>query len=127
MARLIRTALGGLPLIARLPLARAAELGEAAARAGADALTVGAPPRVSVQVDERTLTGRLYSPDNFPAALEAIQSAKTLGLPLIGAGGVYSPEDAQAMLEAGAVAVQVDAALWNDPGGLVNLLWRFTL
>ena len=122
MARLIRAALGGLPLIVRLPLARAAELGQAAARAGADALTIGAPPRISIQVGERTVTGRLYSPDNFPTALEAVRAVQDVGLPLIGAGGVYSPENAQAMLEAGAVAVQVDAALWSDPGGLVNQL-----
>jgi dihydroorotate dehydrogenase len=34
-------------------------------------------------------------------------------LPIIGAGGVWSKENAEAMLSAGAFAVQVDAALWN--------------
>jgi dihydroorotate dehydrogenase len=32
---------------------------------------------------------------------------------VIGGGGVYRPEQAQAMLAAGALAVQVDAALWR--------------
>jgi dihydroorotate dehydrogenase len=36
-----------------------------------------------------------------------------LGLPIIGAGGVYTKEKADAMLSVGALAVQVDAALWN--------------
>jgi dihydroorotate dehydrogenase len=39
-------------------------------------------------------------------------------LPIIGGGGVYRKEDALAMLESGALAVQMDAVLWKS-GGLL--------
>lgn len=135
--RLIRAAVGGLPLIVRLPILRAVELCEAAAHTGADAVVVGAPPRtsppgpLSISIEksdgdgegesfEKTqrITGRLYSPENFPTALEAVRQVneKNLGLPVIGAGGIFSAENVREMLEAGAVAVQLDAVLWNNPG-----------
>jgi dihydroorotate dehydrogenase len=125
---LVRAALGGLPLIVRLPVLRARELCEAAVRSGADALTVGAPPRGAISLPgplstgegkAATVTGRLYSPDNFPAALEAVQqvleATRETPVPVIGAGGIYAVENALAMLETGAVAVQVDGAVWREP------------
>jgi dihydroorotate dehydrogenase (NAD+) catalytic subunit len=59
------------------------------------------------------ITGRLYGPSLFPRALEIVYSAAKLGLPIIGASGVWTKENAEAMLSAGALAVQVDAALWG--------------
>jgi dihydroorotate dehydrogenase (NAD+) catalytic subunit len=133
---LIRAAVGGPPLIVRLPLARAPELSQVAARAGADALTVSAPARASPpgpisishqarngegatqdRAEKRKWSGRLYSPECFPAALEAVRAvaSQDLGLPIIGAGGIFSIENARTMLEAGAAAVQLDAVLWNEP------------
>src|SRR5574342_430903 len=92
----IRAALGGPPLIVRLPIVRAAELCEAAARAGADALTVGAPLRTSPptsppdplssgafpagegesqgESDGQKWKGRYYGPEGFPVALEAVRA-----------------------------------------------------
>jgi dihydroorotate dehydrogenase len=49
----------------------------------------------------------------LPRALETVYSAGRIGLPIIGAGGVWTRENAEAMLGAGAFAVQVDAALWG--------------
>jgi dihydroorotate dehydrogenase len=49
----------------------------------------------------------------FPQSLEIVHSASKLGLPVIGAGGVYSKENADAMLSAGALAVQMDSVLWR--------------
>jgi dihydroorotate dehydrogenase (NAD+) catalytic subunit len=123
MTSAIRAAVGGPPLIARLPVLRAAELCAAAAGAGADALTIGAPQRDSVDMNGRTVTGRIYGPDQFPRALEAMTAvaAQNLGLPIIGAGGVFSKENVLAMLEAGAVAVQLDAAVWRNPAVLAAL------
>jgi dihydroorotate dehydrogenase len=117
---LVRAARGGPPLVARLPLAQAPGLAEAAVRAGADALTVAAPARVTQVVDGQAVTGRLYGPGQFPAALQALQDVIALGLevPVVGAGGVFSAEQARAMLEAGAAAVQVDAVLWQEPGAV---------
>jgi dihydroorotate dehydrogenase (NAD+) catalytic subunit len=36
-------------------------------------------------------------------------------VPLVGCGGIHSVEDARAFLGAGAVAVQVDSAIFIDP------------
>jgi dihydroorotate dehydrogenase len=35
------------------------------------------------------------------------------GVPVIGGGGVYKQEQVEAMKEAGALAVQLDAVLWR--------------
>ncbi len=115
---LIRAGRQGLPLIVRLPLARADALCGTAVEAGADALTVAAPPRVTMDVAGQPMTGRLYGPDQFPAALAAVKLVRAMcgGLPLIGAGGIYSADSAQEMLAAGATAIQFDAVLWRDPG-----------
>ncbi len=108
-----------LPLLVRLPLSSAVWLAEAAVEGGADALTVGAPPRGSAVHEGRFVTGRLYGPLVHPLALRALrQVAGSVKVPLIGCGGVYSTADARAFLQAGAVAVQVDAALWRDPAGV---------
>jgi dihydroorotate dehydrogenase len=57
--------------------------------------------------------GRLFGPSLFPQTLHIVESAAKLGIPIIGAGGVWSKENAEAILSVGALAVQVDAALWN--------------
>ena len=57
--------------------------------------------------------GRLFGPSLFPQTLSIVDSAARLGIPIIGAGGVWSKQNADAMLSVGALAVQVDAALWK--------------
>jgi dihydroorotate dehydrogenase (NAD+) catalytic subunit len=116
--QLVRAALGGPPVLARLPLAHnTAALAAAAAQAGADALVVAAPPRTETRLEGESVRGRLYGPGCLAKALEAVRevAALNLGRPIIGAGGIYSLEAAQAMLAAGAVAVQLDAAIWTRP------------
>ena len=118
LGMMVRAALGGPPVLARLPLTHnTAELAVAAAQAGADALVVAAPPRTEARADGETVRGRLYGPGCLTAALAAVRevAALNLGRPIIGVGGIYSVEAAQAMLEAGAVAVQIDAAIWTRP------------
>jgi dihydroorotate dehydrogenase (NAD+) catalytic subunit len=117
LAHLVREALGGQPLLVRLPVARAVELAPAAARAGADALTIAAPPRIEAATGDRKFSGRLYGPSIFAAALEAVQGvvALNLGLPVVGAGGVFAAEAAQTLLAAGAAAVQIDGVIWTQP------------
>ena len=112
------------PLIVRLPLLWAHALCEAAVEAGADALTVAAPPRGTVwhERSRRFVTGRLYGPFVHPLALRALRRvAELVSVPLIGCGGVHSVEDGQALLRAGAVAVQVGGALWRDPACLARI------
>ncbi len=105
--------LGELPLIVNLPREQVLNLGPRLVDAGAAAVSLAAP-RGCLTVDGGRLTeGRLYGPGLFPQSLEAVYQAARIGLPAIGAGGVYSREQAEAMLDAGALAVQLDAILWR--------------
>ena len=103
--------LGELPLIFSLPMEQVLSLGPRVIQEGAQAISVSAP-RGALMTDH-LMTGRLYGPSLFPRALETVYSAAKLGLPIIGAGGVWTKENAEAMLAAGALAVQVDAVLWG--------------
>ncbi len=111
--------LGEIPLIFSLYDEQVLSLGPRLIQGGADAISLAAPrgatltPAPSPEGRGELITGRLYGPSRFPKALETVYSAAKLGMPVIGAGGVWSRENAEAMLSAGALAVQVDAALWN--------------
>lgn len=120
---LIRAAAGRArqPVILALPAARAGAFARLASRTGVQALTVCAPPRGANYVDGNWLTGRLYGPALLPQALAAVREIKQqTDLPLIGAGGVHNRADVDAMLAAGAAAVQIDSAAWT--AGLAALL-----
>jgi dihydroorotate dehydrogenase (NAD+) catalytic subunit len=105
--------LGELPLIFSLPIEQVLSVGPRLIQDGAPAISISAPRGALTTENSSLITGRLYGPSLFPRTLETVYSAAKLGLPIIGAGGVYSKENADAMLSAGALAVQVDAALWN--------------
>lgn len=122
----LEMALGELPLIFSLPVEQVLSLGPRLIQEGAQAISISAPrgalsltPDPSPRGRGEIITGRLYGPALFPRALETVYSAAKLGLPIIGAGGVWSKENAEAMLSAGALAVQVDVALWN-PGSMFS-------
>jgi dihydroorotate dehydrogenase (NAD+) catalytic subunit len=109
--------LGELPLVVSLPAEQAVRIGAKVMQAGAAAISMSAPrgaisPGPSPDGKGELLMGRLYGPSLFPQALEHIHTAARMGLPIIGAGGVWKREQAEAMISAGALAVQVDASLW---------------
>ncbi len=116
---MVRAAQGELPVIARIPFSCTAELTEALVEAGASAVSLAPARGLLPDASGELVTGRLYGPAIFPPALAAVQALAATGLPIIGAGGVYTAENAEAMLSAGAVAVQIDAALWR--GGIPAL------
>ncbi|NDJ62881.1 MAG: hypothetical protein GYB67_17300 [Chloroflexi bacterium] len=105
------------PILVRLPFGVDMEYVHAAIDAGADSLVVCAPPRGTARDRAgRLVTGRLYGPMIKPLALRMVgQLARMVNVPVIGAGGIHSPEDGRDFLEAGAVAVQVDSVVWVDP------------
>jgi dihydroorotate dehydrogenase (NAD+) catalytic subunit len=110
---LIQAAAGELPVVARLPMESALELGWALAASGAVAFSL-APPRGALPAASgKTRYGRLYGPAVFAQALYLVEQLARGLLPVIGAGGIYSVKDGEAMLAAGAMAVQLDAALWR--------------
>jgi dihydroorotate dehydrogenase (NAD+) catalytic subunit len=118
-------AAGELGVLLRLPLELARELGGTAgeglssrlAEAGAAAVSLGPPRGALPGPAGRLVHGRLYGPGLFPQVLAAVQGLAGTGLSLIGGGGIYSQGEVEAVLAAGAFAVQLDVVLWR--GGLV--------
>ncbi|HLF02621.1 MAG TPA: nitronate monooxygenase, partial [Anaerolineales bacterium] len=104
------------PIILSLPHARASAFARMAEKVGAQAITVTAPPRGTLRVNGEWVSGRLYGPALLPTALSLVREIKKqIALPIIGAGGVHSKTDVEAMLEAGATAVMMDSAVWVTP------------
>lgn len=108
-----RAASGELPVIVRLPLERALQLAEGILNAGAAAISLGAPRGAMPDPENGLVSGRLFGPAIFPLALQVVKSLGRAGLPVIGSGGIYQADQVEAMLAAGAIAVQLDAVLWR--------------
>jgi dihydroorotate dehydrogenase len=111
-AEVISAAFGELPLIARLPLNRSIELAPTVVESGVAAISLG-PPRGSLPAGESLIHGRLYGPAVYPLGLHVVSELNQFGVAVIGAGGIYHPQQVEQMRQAGAWAVQVDLALWR--------------
>jgi dihydroorotate dehydrogenase (NAD+) catalytic subunit len=103
---------GELPLIFSLPAEQVLSLGPKLIQGGAAAVSMSCPRGALISDDNKLVRGRLYGQSLFPRTLEIVRSAAVLGLPVIGAGGVWTEQDAADMLSAGAMAVETDAQLW---------------
>ncbi len=112
---LIQASLGELPLMVRITLGRISELAKLIARQFSQvALSLGAPYGKLPQIGSGSIKGRLYGPAIYPQAALALEEILPFDLPVIAAGGVYSAEQARSLLQAGAVAVQLDSVLWRN-------------
>ncbi|MGH9535660.1 MAG: dihydroorotate dehydrogenase [Terriglobales bacterium] len=106
-----------------------AEMAQAAEGAGADALTL-VNTFLGMAIDARTRRPRfanvvagLSGPAIKPLALRMVWEAyQAVKIPLLGAGGITTAEDAVEFLLAGARAVQVGTANFWDPKATENLL-----
>ena len=104
------------------------EVAQAAEAGGADALVV-ANTILSMAVDARTRTpklgnlmGGLSGPAFKPIALRmAYQCVRSVGIPVIGCGGISTAEDVAEFLIVGAVAVQVGTASFINPTAMPRL------
>ncbi len=106
------------PVLTRLPFASNPDLFQATVDAGAAALVVCAAPRGTARDQAgRLVAGRIYGPLVKPIVLRMVGQLvrRFPRMPIIGAGGIYSPQDARDFIEAGAVAVQVDLVTWVMP------------
>jgi dihydroorotate dehydrogenase (NAD+) catalytic subunit len=107
------------PVIVRLPLYDAYEIAQAVADVGAGALVVAAPPRGIARdpISGSMVTGQVYSPTTKTMALHLVNRLKNRikDIPVIGAGGIHTQQDARDYMEAGTVAVQVDSVTWVLP------------
>jgi dihydroorotate dehydrogenase (NAD+) catalytic subunit len=124
VAALVRAAerASELPIWVKLPLATVAVLAPVAVDAGAVGLVVGQPPQGAAlrTVDgvDLPVRGPLYGPLAFPHMLLALLDVAALHLPaaLIACGGIHTGEQVRQALAAGAAAVQIDSAVWVEPG-----------
>ena len=99
-----------------------AHMAKIAAGAGADAVSlVNTFLAMSIDVETRrprlsNVTGGLSGPAIKPIALRMVyETARAVGIPIIGMGGIVTPEDAVEFLLAGATAIQVGTASYADP------------
>jgi dihydroorotate dehydrogenase (NAD+) catalytic subunit len=104
--------MGELPLLFSLPAEQILSLGSKLIQDGAAALSISSPRGALMNDNKELITGRLYGQSLFPRSLDIVRSAARIGIPIIGAGGVWTEQDAADMLSAGAMAVETDASLW---------------
>ncbi|HEX3435237.1 MAG TPA: dihydroorotate dehydrogenase [Pseudacidobacterium sp.] len=112
------------PLIVKLSpnVTSIAAMARCAEDAGADAISL-VNTFVSLSIDINTrrprianVTGGLSGPAIKPIAVRMVwEAAKAVHIPVIGMGGINTPEDAVEFLMAGAAAVQVGTASYADP------------
>jgi dihydroorotate dehydrogenase (NAD+) catalytic subunit len=119
------------PLIVKLSpnVTDITELARAAEGAGADALSlVNTFVGMAIDVETRTprisnVTAGLSGPAIKPVAVRMVyQVAKAVRIPLIGIGGIASPEDALEFIIAGASAVQVGTANFYAPETAIRII-----
>ena len=112
------------PLIVKLSpnVTSIAHMAKIAAGAGADAVSlVNTFLAMSIDVETRrprlsNVTGGLSGPAIKPIALRMVyETARAVTIPIIGMGGIVTPEDAVEFLLAGATAIQVGTASYADP------------
>ena len=112
------------PLIVKLSpnVTSVANMAKIAADAGADAISM-TNTFLAMSIDTETrrprltnITGGLSGPAIKPIALRMVyETACAVRIPILGRGGIVTPEDAVEFLLAGAIAVQVGTASYADP------------
>jgi dihydroorotate dehydrogenase (NAD+) catalytic subunit len=112
------------PLIVKLSpnVTSIAHMAKIAADAGADAISL-TNTFLAMSIDTETrrprltnVTGGLSGPAIKPIALRMVyETARAVRIPILGMGGIVTPEDAVEFLLAGATAIQVGTASYADP------------
>jgi len=112
------------PLIVKLSpnVTSIAHMARIAQDAGADAVSLtNTFLAISIDVETRrprlsNVTGGLSGPAIKPIAVRMVyETARAISIPILGMGGIVTPEDAVEFLLAGATAVQVGTASYADP------------
>ena len=118
------------PLIVKLSpnVTSIAHMAHVAQEAGADAVSLtNTFLAMSIDVETRrprlsNITGGLSGPAIKPIALRMVyETARAVKIPILGMGGIVTPEDAVEFLLAGATAVQVGTASYADPRAVERL------
>jgi dihydroorotate dehydrogenase (NAD+) catalytic subunit len=112
------------PIIVKLSpnVTSIAQMAKVSADSGADALSLtNTFMAMSIDVETRrprltNITGGLSGPAIKPISLRMVyEAARAVKIPIIGMGGIVTPEDAVEFMLAGATAVQVGTASYADP------------
>jgi len=120
-----------LPVFVKLSAAvsNITQIADAAGQAGAFGLSlINTIPGLAIDAARRRprlggVTGGLSGPAIKPIALKAVWDCyRATGLPIIGGGGVYDSEDVVEFMLAGATAVTVGSAIFNDPARVVEIV-----
>ncbi|MBQ8933214.1 MAG: dihydroorotate dehydrogenase [Lachnospiraceae bacterium] len=104
-------------------------IAKACEEAGADGISL-INTMLAMRINLRTrrpllanTTGGMSGPAVFPVAVRMVyQVSKAVGIPVVGLGGVSTPEDVLEMLMAGACAVEVGAANLTDPYACLHII-----
>jgi len=98
------------------------QMARTCAQSGADAISlVNTFLAMSIDVETRkprltNVTGGLSGPAIKPIAVRMVyEASKAVNIPIIGLGGIITPEDAVEFMLAGATAIQVGTASYADP------------
>jgi dihydroorotate dehydrogenase (NAD+) catalytic subunit len=112
------------PLIVKLSpnVTSISHMAKVVADSGADAVSLtNTFLAMAIDVETRrprltNITGGLSGPAIKPIALRMVyETARTVQIPILGLGGIVTPEDAVEFLLAGATAIQVGTASYADP------------
>jgi dihydroorotate dehydrogenase (NAD+) catalytic subunit len=112
------------PLIVKLSpnVTSISNMAKVVADSGADAVSLtNTFLAMAIDVETRrpqltNITGGLSGPAIKPIALRMVyETARTVSIPILGMGGIVTPEDAVEFLLAGATAIQIGTASYADP------------
>lgn len=112
----VEAAIGEIPVLVRIPMDRALEMVGHLEKSDIAGVSLGPSRGTLPDSDGGFLNGRLYGPACYPQGLAAVRSISKSGVPVIGSGGACSQAQADSMLQAGAIAVQLDSVLWRGVG-----------
>ena len=105
------------------------EIAKAAETGGADALSlINTLTGMKIDINRRTFavankTGGVSGPVVHPIAVRMVyQTAQAVNIPIIGMGGIATPEDAIEMILAGASAVSVGTANFYNPNATIEII-----
>ncbi len=121
----------GLPLITKLSpnVSRIADFARCAVDSGSDIISlINTLPAMAIDVAKRrprlaNVSGGLSGPAIKPVAVKLVYDvARAVEVPIIGMGGIATAEDALEFILAGASAVGVGTAIFNDPRCLLRIV-----
>ena len=109
----IKAAIGELPVMVCLPLDEISHaLVDQLSGMGEVGLVLSAPRGVLVE-NGKLVRGRLFGPGLFPQIMPALVRWHGAGIPLVAGAGIFSREQGEEALRAGAAALQVDGWCWR--------------